>query len=192
MSSVLSESTSAQRDVEHGRGTLAVGLDERPRLLLGDVLVRERARAHRLGDRGAEARRLDLRADLVERGFDAVEHARVGSVSSPGSGTAPKLRCALDERAVDEVAPVREQLVVVAAHELVPREVGVLRLRPAGGQVVAQRVRVVAAEEVARPRSRGRGSCETSSPPSSGTRSRRRSSAGAGRPCPRRARRPSP
>ena len=141
----------AERDIQHGRRTRAVGLDERPRRLLGDVLIRERARAHRLGDRSSKTRAFDVRADLVERCGDAVEHARVrlGELARLGDGAEVAVR--VDERAVDEVAPVREQLVVVAAHELVPREVGVLRLGAAGGEVVAQRVRVVAAEEVRDP-----------------------------------------
>src|SRR6185437_12938746 len=53
------------------------------------------------------------------------------------------------EGAVDEVAPVREKLVVVPPNEVGPGEVGVLRLRARGDQVVAERVRVVAVEEVA-------------------------------------------
>ena len=55
------------------------------------------------------------------------------------------------ERAVDEVPPVGEQLVVVPAHELVPREVRVLGLRSRGREVVPQRVGVVAREKVAHP-----------------------------------------
>ncbi len=73
------------------------------------------------------------------------------SASGAGLGNLAEVPVRVHERAVDEVPPVREQLVVVAAHELVPREVGVLRLRPAGGEVVAERVGVVAAEEVAHP-----------------------------------------
>ncbi len=52
------------------------------------------------------------------------------------------------ECAVDEVSPGRDQLVVVAADELGPGEVRVLRLRAGDREEVAQRVRVVAAEEV--------------------------------------------
>ena len=54
----------------------------------------------------------------------------------------------VDQSAVHEVAPRGDQLVVVAAHELIPREVRVLVLRTGNHQVVAESVRVVPVEEV--------------------------------------------
>ena len=119
----------AERDVQDGRCSLAVGLHEVPRRLLGDVLVRERADAHRLPDRCLEAHLFDERADLVEAGGDGVEHAPVGIRQLAGRRDSAERAVRVHERAVDEVPPVGEQLVVVAADELVPREVGVLRLR---------------------------------------------------------------
>src|SRR5439155_672704 len=55
----------------------------------------------------------------------------------------------VDEGAVHQVAPRGDKLVVVAAHELVIREVRVLVLRPGDHQVVAESVRVVPVEEIA-------------------------------------------
>jgi hypothetical protein len=49
---------------------------------------------------------------------------------------------------VGQVAPRRHQLVVVALDEILPRELGVARLGGGGGQVEAQRVGVVLAQEV--------------------------------------------
>ena len=71
------------------------------------------------------------------------------SVSSPGCGDRAEVLRRERQRPVDQVAPGGDQLVVVAAHELRPGEVGVVGLRPGGGQVVAQRVRRVAGQEVA-------------------------------------------
>src|ERR671926_3128 len=50
---------------------------------------------------------------------------------------------------IASVAPAGHQLVVVAPQELRPGEVGVLALRPGRGDEVAQRVGVVAGQEVA-------------------------------------------
>ena len=73
----------------------------------------------------------------------------LGQRAGLGNGAEVPLR--VHERPVDEVAPVGEQLVVRAADELLPREVAVLRLGPGGGEVVAQRVGLVAVEEVLDP-----------------------------------------
>ena len=156
----------AERDVEDGAGAVAVGLDERPGRLVGDVLVDLGREPHRLAERGAEAAALDQRADLVEAGVDRREQRLVGLGELAGLRHLAEVAVRVRERAVDEVAPVREQLVVVAADELGPGEVGVLRLRARGDEVVAERVGVVALEEVAHARSSSRGSSRTACPPS--------------------------
>ena len=69
--------------------------------------------------------------------------------SSPAAGQRAEVLRGERQRPVDQVAPGRDQLVVVAADELRPGEVGVVGLRPGRGQVVAQRVRRVRDEEVA-------------------------------------------
>ena len=118
----------AQRDEEHRRGAVAVGLDDRPRGLVGEVLVRERARRHRLGERGSKAGVLDVLADRRERALDRREQCAVGVGELAGLGHGAEIAVRVHERPVDEIAPVREQLVVRAADELLPREVAVLRL----------------------------------------------------------------
>ena len=142
-------STARSDDVEDGAGAVAVGLDERPRRLVADVLVDLGREPHRLAERGAEAAALDQRADLVEAGVDRREQRAVDVGQLAGLRHLAEVAVRVRERAVDEVAPVREQLVVVAADELGPGEVGVLRLRAGGDEVVAERVGVVALEEVA-------------------------------------------
>src|SRR5439155_22942167 len=56
----------AERDVEDGARTGAIALDERPWRLVAHVLVDQRREPHRLGERGLEARLLDLRAYRLE------------------------------------------------------------------------------------------------------------------------------
>ena len=70
------------------------------------------------------------------------------SVSAPAAGIDADVLRRERHRAVDQVAPGRDQLVVVAADELAPGEVGVLGLRAGHGHVVPQRVHVVAGQEV--------------------------------------------
>ena len=71
------------------------------------------------------------------------------SVSSPAAGISPKFLWIMRRRAVDQVAPARDELVVGAPDELGPGEVGVLVLRAGRGDEVAQRVGLVAREHVA-------------------------------------------
>src|SRR5919197_5270534 len=54
----------------------------------------------------------------------------------------------VDERAVYEVAPGPDELIVVASQKVGPGEIGVLRLRAPEHQIEAERVGVVAREEV--------------------------------------------
>ena len=99
-------------------------------------------------------------------------------VSARRLGDGAEVPVGVRQRPVDEVAPVREQLVVVAPDELGPGEVGVLRLRalPRSGSSAAGRGRSGRGSRGRR--SCGRGSSRTASPPCSGTRSRRRRPAG--------------
>ena len=71
------------------------------------------------------------------------------SVRRPGPGNLAEVPVRARQHAVDEIPPVREQLVVVPADELRPREVRVLRLRACGREVVAERVRRVTVEHLA-------------------------------------------
>ena len=90
---------------------------------------------------------------VADCGKAAVDHGQqrlVGRGERAGLGNGSEVPVRIGQRAVDEVAPVRQQLVVVAANELRPGEVGVLRLRAGGDQVVAQRIGVVTLEEVPR------------------------------------------
>ena len=85
----------------------------------------------------------------VEACVDRREQRAVALGQLAGLRNLAEVAVGVRQRAIDEVAPVREQLVVVAADELGPREVGVLRLGSGGDEVEAQRVGVVALEEVA-------------------------------------------
>ena len=60
---------------------------------------------------------------------DVASSAWSASVSAPGAGIDAEVLRGHRDRAVDQVAPAGDQLVVVAAHELRPGEVGVLVLR---------------------------------------------------------------
>src|SRR4029450_10247549 len=92
---------------------------------------------------------LDQVADRVEPRLDRLQQIAVlgGQLSWLGNGAEGLVR--RRERAVDEIAPVRDDVAVVPANELRPREVRVLRLRTGRGQEEAERIRVVAAQEVA-------------------------------------------
>ena len=112
----------AKRDVEDRRSTVAILLDHCPRRLLRHVLVRERGRAHRFGEGGLEAGLCDQLADRAESRGDAVERGAVRGRQLARGRHVAEVPLGVRERAVDEVAPVREQLVVVPADELGPRE----------------------------------------------------------------------
>src|SRR2546421_120825 len=79
----------------------------------------------------------------------AAHQAAVALAQLARLGHGAEVAVRVDQRPVHEVAPGADQLVVVAADELGPREIGVRRLRPGDGEVEAQRVGVVAREEVA-------------------------------------------
>ena len=95
MKIVFRLSTARSDDVEDGRRAVAVGLDERPRRLVADVLVDGRREPHRLGERRPEAAALDDASPTVSKPPSTpASSASSSAVSSPGSGTAPKFRCA--------------------------------------------------------------------------------------------------
>ena len=133
-----------QRDEEDGGGSPPVMLDHRPRRLMVDVLVPDARQPHGLGERGPEARLLDEFPDRVEARGDGGERRLVGLRQRPRRGHLAEVAIGVRQRSVDEVAPVREELVVVPAQELRPREVAVLRLGAGRGEEIADRVRVVA------------------------------------------------
>ena len=179
MKIVFRLSTARSDDVQDRSGPRAVGLDERPRRLVGDVLVDGRREPHRLAERRAEATRLEMRADRVE-----ARRRPPSSTAWSLGGQRARLRDGAEvavgvrQRPVDEVAPVREQLVVVAPHELGPGEVGVLRLRARRRSGSSEAGRGRSGRGSRADRSSGRGSSRTACPPWSGTRSRRRCRAG--------------
>ena len=92
---------------------------------------------------------LDQLPHALEPGGDPVEHGTVGVRELAGKRDGPEIAIRVGQRPVDEVSPVREQLVVVATDELGPREVGVLQLGAAGREEVAHWIRVVPLEHVA-------------------------------------------
>ena len=139
----------AERDEQDRRRALAVFLDDGPRRLMVDVLVPDAREPHRLGERLLELPFFDRPAYGRKTGLDGRESPAVLIGELAGLRHFSEVALRVRERAVDEVAPVREQLVVVAPQELRPREVAVLRLGPCGGEEVANGIRVVALEHVA-------------------------------------------
>ena len=75
--------------------------------------------------------------------------ARSASVSSPGVGTAPTFFAAIDTERLTRLPQPATSSSLLRRQELRPGEVGVLVLRAGDGDEVAQRVGVVAGEEVA-------------------------------------------
>ncbi len=139
----------AQGDVEDRRGAFTIGLEQRPRRLLRDVLVPEAGDPHDLLERVLEARGLDERPDRLEAALDLGEERLVGLGELARLGNRAEVLVRALECPVDEVPPRRDELVVVAPGELGPGEVRVLRLGAGDREEVAQRVRVVPAQEVA-------------------------------------------
>ena len=117
--------------VQHGGEALALVVAlELERLGVGDVLVDLADRAHRLGDRRLDPLlgRAGRRPCRRPRAPCARTASSTGS-SGPGCGISPKFLAIIAAGAVDQVAPARDELGVVALDELGPGEVGVLVLR---------------------------------------------------------------
>ena len=97
---------------------------------------------------GAEARRVEVLAHVRESALHRVDERPILVGERPRARNLTEAAEGIHEGAVREVAPGRDEIVVVAADEIGPREVGVLRLRPRQGQVEPKRVRLVSREEV--------------------------------------------
>ena len=135
--------------MQHRAQTSLVVLDL-PRLLGGDVLVDVADHAHRGDQRVLLVMLLDQRADLVERVRGLLEQRTVlvgHRVLVERRDLAEVLVDQVGD-AIDQIAPARGQLLVVVAHELGPREVGVGGLRACDRDVVAHGVHGVASEDV--------------------------------------------
>src|SRR5690606_41529655 len=85
----------------------------------------------------------------VEAAFDGVEQGAVGVAEVTGGRDLPDVLVDHGGGPVDEISPPGDELAVGAADELGPREVAVLVLRAGDGDEVAQRVGLVALEDVA-------------------------------------------
>ena len=122
---------------------------ELPRRLVRQVLVRLADHPHRLGGRGLLPVAGQQVADRREGARRRRQQRAVGVGQLTGRRDGADVLRRHRHRPVDQVAPAGDELVVVAAEELRPGEVGVLVLRAGDGDEVAQRVGVVAGEEVA-------------------------------------------
>ncbi len=109
----------AERNEEHRARAPAIGVHQSPRSLGAEVPVDTGGQRHHLGQPGLEPGSLDLRRDGPEAGFDLGDHRLVDVEQFGGLGHGGEVPVRALERPVDEVAPRRHQLVVVAADELV-------------------------------------------------------------------------
>ena len=158
----------------------AVHLERYPGRLCADVPV-DRAARRGLGQRRPEAGALDLGADRAEAGLDGGDHLLVGLAQRPRGRNRPEVPVRALEHPIDEVAPGGNELVVVAPHELRPREVGVAVSGPAAVGSTSGCRRCTGRGSRRRGRRRSCSS-RTACPPWSGTRSRRRRRAARGPP----------
>jgi hypothetical protein len=140
-------------DVQDGRETrtlVVVGaLGELPGRHVRDVPVHLGDRLHRLGQRRLLAMPLDELAGGVEGLLDEVQQRVVLRLQLACRRDLPEVGGDHAGGPVDQVAPAGDELVVGAADELRPGEVAVLVLRSRRGDEVAQRVGLVALEDVA-------------------------------------------
>ena len=135
---------------QHGGETLALGvvLSQLPRLLVGDVGVRLADDVHRGGDAGLELGVLQRLRDGVEGLLSQREDLLVCLLQRARLGHLAEVLVRHRHGAVDQVSPAVGHLVVDAADELVPGEVGVGVFRAGHGDEVAQRIRAELLEEV--------------------------------------------
>ncbi len=138
-----------QGDVDARGRRRSVGLDPFPGFLLVEVAIGFMRQRHRFRQRGLELAECDQFAHALESCLHLCQQRCVRVVQLA------RLRHAGVEalvgeaqHAVGQVAPGGHQFVVVATQELLPGEVHILRIGGVDGQHVAQRVGIVAAEEV--------------------------------------------
>ena len=91
----------------------------------------------------AKARSLEVVADLRESGLDRLDQALVTRREVTRPRDLAEATMGIDERAVREISPGRDELVVVAADKIGPREIGVLRFRAGQHEIEPERVRVI-------------------------------------------------
>src|SRR5438552_2734045 len=137
-----------KRDVQDRPRALTVRRDQLPGLVRREVLVHERGEMQGLLERGTKACRLEVFSDAREAVVDRLHEDGVLSRERPGPGHLAEAAKGVHEGPVREVAPGRDELVVVPSQEVRPGEVGVLRLGTGEHEVEPQRVGVVPREEV--------------------------------------------
>ena len=130
-----------QREVDDGLHALGVGLDDFPRLCVGEIFVADAGEVHRLFLRVAEAEAVEQALHVSLHVLKLVDCGAVGVVefAAGGHDAVVVFLCEL-QGAVHEVAIHGHEFVVVACLEVLPRKVVVLRLRRVGGQHIAQHV----------------------------------------------------
>ena len=138
-----------QGDVD-GRGRrLGICLDLMPGFFVVEITVGLPRQGHGLCQRGLELATGDQLTHAVEpRGHLGQQRLVCLVQCARLRHAAVEALVGEAQHAVGQVAPGGHQLVVVAAQELLPGEVDVLRLGGVDGQHVAQRVGIVAAEVV--------------------------------------------
>ena len=118
-------------DVQHGPHPVRVGVLELPRLLTGQVAVGFADDPHRLLHRRFLPVPLDQPADGGEAGNRRRQQRTVLVVHVLAGRDLTDVRGQQTHRPVHQVPPTGDELVIVAADELRPGEVGVLGLGPA-------------------------------------------------------------
>ena len=159
MNSSFRLSIAAQHDVEHGRRALPVVLIVAHGAWSLTYWLTREARRIASASAALNSARSISSPTVSKPPSTSRSTSRSASVQLAGLGHGAEVAVGARQRAVNEVAPVGHELVVVSPHELRPGEVAVLRLGPGRRQEVPERVGVVALEEVADVDRRRRGWC---------------------------------
>ena len=136
-------------NVQHGAEASRIVLDL-PRFSGGNVLVDVADHAHGFVQRVLLTMVLDQRTDRVERGLGFAQQSAIliGHFVLVERRNLTEVLVHQVGHTVDEVAPGSGKLLVVVAHELSPREVGIGAFRTGHGNVVAHGVHRVTGENI--------------------------------------------
>src|SRR3972149_510735 len=138
--------------IEDGGAAFPVPLDQVPGGVAFYVAVRLPRHRHRRLQSGAEAAETDVLAGAGYGLFRSGQEDSIGGgqLAGAGYGTA-EVVVSEGQDPIHQITPGGHEFIIVAPHEVVPGEVGVGGLRHVHGQIVAERVGMVAREGVRDP-----------------------------------------